>query len=266
VTGIPIEDIMPNPHQPRMQFDPAGLKELAASIREHGVIQPLIVARSRPTDPAPYQIIAGERRWRAAQLAGLADVPVIVKEASEIQMLELALVENLQRTDLSPLEAAEAYRALMEEFGLSQQQVAERVGKSRAAVANTVRLLKLPEPVRALLAGGSLSEGHARALLALTESEALVRAAEQVVARDLTVRQTEELVRRLAAANPHSLEPEPPADPDGAYTRRLEEAFRSALGTKVRLTRGRNGGQLVISFFSDEELNALFERIVSSEL
>lgn len=269
VLELAISDIIPNPRQPRTHMDSESLAELAASIKEHGLIQPLIVTRARPTERAPYQLIAGERRWRAAQLAGLTVVPAMVKEATPQQFLELALVENIQRADLAPLEEAEAYHALMDDFRLSQQEVADRVGKSRVAVANTLRLLRLPERVKALLAEGALTEGHARALLALPDDATIMRAADQVVARDLTVRQTEELVRRLAAtALSAATQPEEPSDddPDRIYTQRLEDAFRGALGTKVALTRGRRGGKLVISFFSDEELQAIYEHIVGQDL
>lgn len=269
VLALAVTDIIPNPHQPRTRMDDESLSELAASIKEHGLLQPLIVTRAQPTDRAPYQLIAGERRWRAAQLAGLTVVPAILKEATPQQFLELALVENIQRADLNPLEEAEAYHALMEEFKLSQQEVADRVGKSRAAVANTVRLLRLPDRVKALLAEGTLSEGHARALLALPDDASILAAADQVVARDLTVRQTEELVRRLLAAAttaaPAAELPDEKDDTDHLYTQRLEEAFRSALGTKVALMRGRRGGKLIISFYSDEELQAIYERIVGPQ-
>lgn len=271
ILELAVGDIIPNPRQPRTRLDEASLAELAASIKEHGLIQPLIVTRARPTERAPYQLIAGERRWRAAQLAGLTVVPALVKEATPQQFLELALVENIQRADLNPLEEAEAYHALMDDFKLSQQEVADRVGKSRVAVANTVRLLRLPERVKALLADGALTEGHARALLALPDDAAILRAADQVVARELTVRQTEELVRRLiATAQAATRVADEPVkgddDPDRIHTRRLEEAFRGALGTKVALSRGRRGGKLVISFFSDEELQTIYERIVGESL
>jgi ParB family transcriptional regulator, chromosome partitioning protein len=261
--AVPVSDIIPNPRQPRTRMDPESLAELAESIKEHGLIQPLIVTRTDPSASAPYQLIAGERRWRAAQMAGLETIAVLLKEATPQQFLELALVENIQRADLNPLEEADAYQALMSDFALSQQQVAERVGKSRVAVANTLRLLRLPERVKALLASGELTEGHARALLGLPEDEAITEAAGVVVSRGLNVRQTEDLVRRLAEAKPQ----EDPADadagdPDQAHTHRLEEAFRGALGTKVALSRGRKGGRLVISFYSDEELQSIYERIV----
>jgi ParB family chromosome partitioning protein len=284
VLEVPVADIMPNPRQPRAAIPPEALSELADSIREHGVIQPIIVARTEAiggvnsvtsprngigTSPAsPYQIIAGERRWRAARLAGLSTVPVIVKGATPQQFLELALVENIQRADLNPLEEAEAFRALMDDFGLNQAEVAEKVGKSRVAVANTLRLLRLPEPVKALLTEDVLSEGHARALLALPENGLIVRAAEQVVARELNVRQTEDLVRRLLASGatsaPNQEEAETTDDPDELHTRHLEDEFRNALGTKVSLSRGPRGGRLVISFYSEEELQSLYDRIIGA--
>jgi ParB family chromosome partitioning protein len=180
-TGVPIDAIVPNPHQPRTVIDPVALEELAASIREHGLIQPLIVTAMQPmgrgeiASPLQYQLIAGERRWRAARLAGLASVPVIIKEVAPQQMLELALVENLQRADLNPLESAAAYRQLMDEFGLTQDQVARRVGKTRVVVANALRLLRLPAPIKSSLAEGKISEGHARALLGLDKEDLQLR-------------------------------------------------------------------------------------------
>jgi ParB family transcriptional regulator, chromosome partitioning protein len=275
ILQIAVTDILPNPRQPRSAILPETLSELADSIREHGVIQPIIVTRAQVAQPdhsgsarSRYQIIAGERRWRAASLAGLSTVPVIVKEATPQQLLELALVENIQRADLNPLEEADAFRALMDDFGLSQGEVAEKVGKSRVAVANTIRLLRLPESVKELLAEGALSEGHARALLALDDADMLVKAAQQVLARDLTVRQTEELARRLLTADvssrPNRDESDSDDDIDPQHTRRLEDEFRSALGTKVALTRGPRGGRLVISFYSEEELQAIYDRIIGA--
>lgn len=266
ILQVPVGEIMPNPRQPRGKIAPESLNELAASIREHGLLQPLIVTRGRPTDRAPYQLIAGERRWRAAQLAGLSTVPVLIKEATPQQLLEIALVENIQRADLNALEEAEAYHALIEDFKLSQQEVADRVGRNRVTVANALRLLRLPDAVKALLSEGELTEGHARALLGLDDDSLIERAAEQVTARGLNVRQTEELVRRLLAAqhNEAAGDAEEAAPPD-PLTRQLEDAFRGALGTKVALTRGRRGGRLVISFYSDEELQTIYERIVGNE-
>lgn len=260
---VPIGSIGPNPLQPRAALAPETLAELAESIREHGVLQPLIVTRAA-SGPTEYTLIAGERRWRAAQLAGLATVPVIIQEASSREMLELALVENLQRADLNPLEAAGAFRQLIDEFGLTQEQVAARVGKSRAAVANTLRLLTLPAAAREALASGQISEGHARALLGLRSEEAVHVALAQVLSKGLTVRETEALVQRLNGERPapkaSGQRPTPPE------TQALEERFRQALGTKVSLVRGRKGGRLVIHFYSDEELDSLYRRLVGEDL
>ena len=257
VAEVPVDTITPNPRQPRVTMDRVALIELADSIREHGLIQPLIVTQSANG----YQLIAGERRWRAAQLAGLATVPVLVKEAAPQQMLELALVENLQRADLNPLEEAAAFRQLMDEFRLTQEKVAERVGRSRTAVANAVRLLKLPEPVKARLADGTISEGHARALQGLENDAAMLKALATVTRNALSVRQTEELVRRILA------EPKTKAKKvvASAETRSLEDRMRRALGTKVNLFRSRKGGKVVIHFYSDEELDAIYRRILGKD-
>lgn len=258
---VSIEAIVPNPRQPRSIFEPVALQELAASIREVGLIQPLIVQQlpesGQPGQPR-FQLITGERRWRAARLAGLQQVDVIVKDASPQQTLELALVENIQRADLNPLEEASAYKQLMEEFGLTQESIADRVGRSRVSVANTVRLLRLPEEVKAALLAGDITEGHARALLMLDEDEEKLLALRTVVKRRLSVRQTEELVRRLQAAMQHS----PRQRTRSPETEALEGRFRESLGTKVDLFRSRKGGKLVIHFYSDEELQALYEHIV----
>jgi len=260
---LPAAEIIPNPHQPRTVFDPQSLTELSASIAEHGIIQPLIVTES-PDQPQRYWLIAGERRWRAAQQAGLARVPVIVREASPQQLLEWALVENVQRADLNPLEEATAYHSLMTEFGLTQAQVAERVGKSRSAVANTVRLLGLPPTVQSALTDGKISAGHARALLSLSSRPAMEAALEQVVDQELTVRQTETLVRRL-------LEPPPPptatqSTQSQVHLRALEGRFRSTLGTKVSLERRQDGsGRLIIHFFNDDDLDSIYRQIVGEE-
>lgn len=252
---VPVATITPNPMQPRTTFDPDALAELADSVGEHGLIQPLIVTQQGPEH---YQLIAGERRWQAARMAGLATVPVIIKEATPQEALELALVENIQRADLNPLEEASAYRQLVDEFGLTQEQVAGRVGKSRVAVTNTMRLLRLPSEVRQALADGAIREGHARALLALPSDEEQVLALKAVVNRALSVRQTEELVRRLVA-EPQPKEKEP-ASPE---TQALEEDFRGTLGTKVNLYRNRKGkGRLVVHFYSEEELQTIYDVIV----
>jgi ParB family chromosome partitioning protein len=256
MTQVSVSAISPNPMQPRTALDPEALAELAASIGEHGLIQPLIVTQQ---GPERYQLIAGERRWQAARMAGLATVPVIVKEATPQQVLELALVENIQRADLNPLEEAVAFRQLVDEFGLTQEQVADRVGKSRVAVTNTMRLLRLPSEAKQALADGTIHEGHARALLALTTPEAQVAALKTVLDKDLNVRQTEELVRRLLAEPPPKKE-KPTISPE---VQSLEEDFRATLGTKVNLYKNRKGrGRVVIHFFSEEELQAIYDVIV----
>jgi ParB family chromosome partitioning protein len=256
LTEIPVAAISPNPMQPRAAFDPDSLSELADSINRHGMLQPLIVTQQ---GPERYQLIAGERRWQAARISGLATVPVIVKEATPQEALELALVENIQRADLNPLEEASAFRQLVDEFGLTQEQVADRVGKSRVAVTNTLRLLRLPAEVKQALADGTIREGHARSLLSLRTPEAQVTALKTVTGKALSVRQTEELVRRLL------VEPPPPKrqDPVSPETQALEQDFREVLGTKVDLRRNRRGrGRLVIHFFSEEELQTIYDMIV----
>ncbi len=259
---VAVNLIVPNPMQPRQALDPAALQELADSIREHGLIQPLIVTSIQdPASEAQYQIIAGERRWAAAKMAGLTAVPVIVKEATPQEMLELALVENIQRADLNPLEEAAAYRQLMDDFGLTQEQVAERVGKSRVTVANSVRLLRLPDEIKQALAENRISEGHARALLALNKRTEQLKVLEAIVKKDLNVRQTEEMVRRIVAGT----QPRRRGEPPSPETEALENEFRNALGTKVRLFRSKKGGKLVIQFYSEEELDAIYRLIVGGD-
>jgi len=263
---VNITDITTNPRQPRHEIEAETLRELADSISEHGLLQPLIVtARDVATgEGGPhYQLVAGERRWRAAKLAGLQTVPVLVKEATPQETLELALVENIQRADLNPLEEANAYHQLMDEFGLTQEQVAERVGRSRVTVTNSLRLLRLAEEIKAALLANRISEGHARALLGLNEEQLQLRVLHLIEKQGLSVRQTEELVRRLTSAKPQpGAQPQPPT----SETRALEDRFRQSLGTKVNLFRSKRGGRLVIHFFSEEELQSIYERIVGGEL
>ncbi len=258
---VPVDQIAPNPHQPRRAFDEEALNELAASIRIHGILQPLVLARATPTSPKPYYIIAGERRWRAAQLAGLTHVPAIIKEASQQQLMEWALVENLQRADLNPLEAAAAYKSLMEGFNLTQAQVAERVGKSRTAVANTLRLLNLPAEVQAALLDGRISEGHGRALLSLPDEAMQREVLEQILQHNLSVRQTEALVRRLRERPQPAPQPSP-AKPLSPELKAVEDAFREILGTKVEIRQGKKGGQIVIHFYSEEELEGIYNILI----
>lgn len=257
VLSVPVENIIPNPRQPRSRFDPAALEELAASIREHGVIQPLLV--SRDETGGGYILIAGERRWQAAKLAGLAEVPVITRQTTDLERLELALIENVQRADLNPLEEANAYRQLTEEFKLSHEEIASRVGKSRVAVTNTLRLLKLPEAAQQALVDGVISEGHARALLGLTNPLAQGAALKKVREHDLTVRQTEELVNKLKGEKPAPT-PKPAPSPDA---RELQERLEASLGTKVNLkTNQKGGGVLSLHYFSNEELDAILARLL----
>lgn len=252
---VAVSLIRRNPHQPRTTFPKEQLAELAESIRAHGVIQPLIVKRG-PGEQ--YTLIAGERRLLASRLAGLAEVPVVFREADDQALVELALVENVQRADLSPLEAAEAYQQLHSQFRLSHDQIAERVGKSRVAVTNTIGLLQLSEPVKKALASGSISEGHGRALNGLDTAAAQNAALRAVVSRDLNVRQTEELVRKLKGHKiKKAAKSNQPAD-----IAALQAELRDALGTKVSLAHGRKGGRLILFYYSDEELDNLVSRLL----
>ena len=260
INQISIDRISPNPRQPRTRFDANELDELAASIREHGVIHPLVVTHGENT--GEYILIAGERRLLAAGKAGLESVPVIIRDASQQQLVELALVENVQRADLGPLEAAEAYRQLAEDFNLSHDEIAARVGKSRVAVTNTLRLLKLPPSVLQALADGLITEGHARVLLALATVQAQSAALQTIIRHGLNVRQAEELIRKLSGQKPSR--PAKPGLPPELMA--LEGRMRDYLGTKVSLTRSRKGGTLVIHYYSDEELTALVDRILGEDL
>lgn len=259
VDMIPVEAISPNPRQPRTHINPEELAELSASIRENGIIQPLIVTRG--AQPGAFILIAGERRLLAARQAGLRSVPALIREATEQQHLELALIENVQRADLSPLEAAEAYRQLAEDFQLTHEQIAARVGKSRVTVTNTLRLLKLPESIQTGLAQSLITEGHARALLTLGTSQAQVAAFQTILHKDLNVRQTEELVRKLLGQKPA---PVPHAGSLPEVTA-IEDRLRQHLGTRVRLNPRKKGGTLVIHYYSEEELSALIDTLLGEE-
>jgi len=262
---VAVHEIRANPMQPRLSrgVEAMKLEELAGSIREHGILQPLIVTRTNGAG-APYTLVAGERRWRAAQLAGVSHVPVLIKDVAPQQMLEIALIENIQRSDLSPLEEAAAYQQLINDFGLTQDQVAERVGKSRVTITNIVRLLKLPGQIQKALMEGTISEGHARALLGLNSAVDQLVALEHIVKNALNVRQTEEVVRRMVEARP-APKRDRAADkrPEGAEE--YESKLRSTLGTKVSLQRSRKGGRIVIEYYSDEEFSSIYEKIVGRE-
>ncbi len=252
---IPSARIKRNPSQPRQRVDEAELAQLAASIRDHGLIQPVLVTETLDG----YQLVAGERRVRAAELAGLERVPAIVRQIAPRDQLELALVENLQREDLDPIEQAHAYRQLIDEFGFTQDELASRGAKARSTVANTLRLLDLEPEVQDAIASGAITEGHGRALGSLS-GPAQIQLLGLVTARDLSVRQTEELARRLkeGATQATSSTP-PPVDPD---LERVEDELRQALGTKVSVARSRRGGRIVIEYYSDEELTRLYDRLV----
>ena len=254
---IPISRIRGNPYQPRQRVEQKALESLAASIATHGVLQPVIVTEVLDG----YQLVAGERRVRAAQLAGLDRVPAIVRQMAERDQLAVALVENVQRADLNAIEEANAYRQLADEFGLSQDDIAARVGRARSTVTNTLRLLDLEPGVQQALGDGGISEGHARALVGATPT-AQRQLLEAIVARGLSVRQTEELVRRLRGASTATTRPAVAADVE---FERLEEELRRSLGTKVSLARSRKGGRIVIEYYSDEELSRLIERLTGGE-
>jgi ParB family chromosome partitioning protein len=242
--------LRPNQFQPRTSMDDAKIEELARSIRVNGIIQPIVVRRV----DGGYEIVAGERRWRAAQRAGLLKVPVVVRDIAEDRLLAVALIENIQREDLNPIEEAHAYRRLGEDYQLTQEQIAEAVGKDRSSIANYVRLLKLPQEVRASVGSGALSMGHARALLGLPDDSSQLRLARDVAAKHLSVRETEALVKK--ASEPVRIKPV--ADKD-VHTRAAEERLRFALGTRARINRKRKGGTIEIDFGTEEELQRIFE-------
>jgi ParB family chromosome partitioning protein len=256
VREIPVNAVKPNPRQPRTVFNDQELAELTASIQEHGVIQPLIITHGEA--PNQFTLIAGERRLMAAKNAGLKTVPAILRDSSEQDRLELALIENVQRADLSPLETAAAYRQLADEFNLSHSAIAKRVSKSRVSVTNTLRLLNLPPSVLEALSSGKISEGHARALLALPNAQAQAAAVQTVLDKNLSVRQTEELVRKFSGEKPTQ---KPKAQPIPEIAA-LEERLRSSLGTKVNLKHGKKGGTITIHYYSNEELDGLLQRFL----
>ena len=259
---VDIDRLTPNELQPRMQFDDGKLEELTRSVKDKGIIQPILV---RPLAGGAYRIIAGERRWRAAQRAGLLKVPVVVRDVAEgsTQQLELALIENVQRENLNPIDEALAYQRLADQFALTQEQIAAAVGKDRSSVANFMRLLKLPQEVRADLAAGSLSMGHARTLLSLPDAAAQRHAAREVISRSLSVRDTEVLVKRLADSASPKAAASKAAAPTDVHTRAAEDRMRFALGAKVKIVRRGAGGTIEIAFDSETELNRLYEYLTA---
>ena len=256
---VPVSAIRPNTHQPRRSFGEAGIRELAASIREVGILQPLVI---RATESG-FELIAGERRLRAAKEAGLDRVPVLIRQAAESESMELALVENLQREDLNPLETAAAYQALMDSFGFTKEQLAERLGKSRTAVTNTLRLTRLPASIRALILEGELAEGHARALLPLEDEQWMLRIAEQIIIEKLSVRKTEEIVRQeLSSPTPtEAREPSSRPSSEDQYGE-VSRQIQNALGLPAKVKASRKGGKIEIRFRSGEELEGLIALLI----
>lgn len=260
VTLLPLQKVEPNPNQPRKIFDEEQLQALSDSIAEHGLLQPLAV---RSIGDGYYQIIAGERRWRAARMAGLSEVPVLVVEADDRKVMELALVENLQRQDLNPMEESEGYRSLMEDFGLTQEQVAARVGKSRPAVANALRLLALPDEVRALVVDGTLSAGHARAVLSLPNERLQKAAAQKIIALRLSVRQAEAMCKRMAAEKEKE---EKTAPQTVDYVGECEKLLTRHLGRRVKIVSGKRKGHFELEFYGQDDLQRVYEALCAMKI
>jgi len=261
---LPIELVVPNPEQPRKHFEPALLRELADSIKLHGILQPIVVS-PHPHDPGHYILIAGERRWRAAQLAGQHEVPAVVRDTPESDRLELAVLENLQRLDLSPIEEAQAYRQLMDVRGYTQEQLAERISKDRSTVANALRLLKLPPKVQDLVQDGRLGMGHARALLSLEDPADMLRLAYETIEKGLSVRAVEKLVRELLRPNTPEPEPDPETRQRQVIVRDLEERLRRALGVKVAVrtdAKKKGSGTIEVPYGNLDELDRLLETLL----
>ncbi|MFG6113620.1 ParB/RepB/Spo0J family partition protein [Halobacillus sp. MO56] len=255
IQEVSVKQCRPNPYQPRKRFDSKAIQELQASIEEHGILQPLIVRKSIKG----YEIVVGERRYRAAKAAGLAKVPAVIRELTDEQMMELALLENLQREDLSPIEEAEAYKQLINELGITQETLAKRLGKSRSHIANLVRLLSLPEPIIAWINEGKLSMGHGRALLGLKDKEKLVPIAEKIQADIMNVRQVELLITQLNENNQKKKEKDRSHKKKDIFLQEQEAALRDQLGTGVTIHRGKRKGKIEIEFFTDDDLNRILE-------
>ena len=250
---LKISQVEPNRDQPRKQFDQESLEELAGSIRQYGIIQPIIVCKKQDY----YEIIAGERRWRAAKMAGLKEIPVVVKEYTDKEIAEISLIENIQRENLNPIEEAMAYKSLIEEYNLTQEELSERVSKSRSQITNTMRLLKLHEEVQKMLTDGSITAGHARALLGLEIQEEQLRVAEKIVSETLSVRETEELVRLLN--NPPKTQKRTASKTNSVFYKDLERRMTETLGTKVRIHQNEGGkGKIEISYYSEDELDRIY--------
>jgi ParB family chromosome partitioning protein len=254
VSTLPVSEIEPNRDQPRKQFDAAALADLADSIREYGVLQPLVV---RPMPDGSYQLVAGERRWRASRMAGLSEVPVVIKELTDAQTMELALIENLQREDLNPIEEANGYRELMDKFGLTQEQVSGRVGKSRPVVTNAMRLLNLPPEVQTMVSSGQISSGHARSLLSLEDAESIRQTAFEIIRKGLSVRQVEAIAKKAKAEKKGQKAAKPQTAWDQSFFTEMQLALSQTLSRKVKV-EGENGkGRLIIEFYDEDDLKRL---------
>lgn len=258
VISVSIKELRPNPYQPRRVFNQDKLNELAKSIEEHGIIQPIIVRRSLNG----FEIVAGERRWRAAQLAKLDIVPCVQRDFSDLQLSEIALIENLQREDLNPIEIAEAYSKLMQNFSLTQEELAKKVGQSRSHVANFLRLMNLPKEIREYVSRGTISMGHARAILGLTDRSQQILLAKKIVEEDLSVRVVEQIVNRFS--NTGNREPKKPVKPS-PIIKQYEEQFRNYLGTSVRIMQGKKRGKIEIDFFSSDDLERILQIISETQ-
>lgn len=254
VREMKINEIEPSIGQPRKYFDDDKILQLAESIKQHGIVQPLIVKKEEDT----YKIVAGERRWRAARLAGLETVPVIIKELSGKQVMEIALIENIQREDLNPIEEAEAYEKLIAEFGMTQEEISIAVGRSRPAIANSIRLLTLPEKLRNLVINGDLSSGHARTMLSIEDKEIQIKTSEEIISKGLNVRESEKLVKKILSKK----EKKAPKRLDEEYLA-IEDRFREILGTKVKIVKNNKCGKIVIEYYSVEEMERIVDLIES---
>lgn len=255
---LPISQVEPGLNQPRKHFDEEALAELAASIRQHGVLQPLTVRRLAS---GYYQIIAGERRWRAARMAGMTEVPAMIIEADDRKVMELGLIENLQREDLNPMEEAAGYRTLIQDYGLTQEEAARRVSKSRPAVANAMRLLALPQEVQWLIEQGNLSAGHGRALLSLPTAEAQIAFAEEIMGKIYSVRETEERIRRILQAGENPVPEKPEPHPHRIYFKEAERQLTAGLGRKVTISQGKKKGKIALEYYDQEDLEALMKAL-----
>lgn len=258
IVKLRLSKVEPNKEQSRKTFEEDSLNELAQSIKQFGIIQPIVVCKKDDY----YEIIAGERRWRAAKIAGLTEIPVIIKEYQEKERAEVSLIENIQRENLNPIEEAAAYRQLIDEYNLTQESLAERISKSRTAIANTMRLLKLHEDVQQLVIDGKLSNGHARALLGIEEQEKQYEAAQKVIEENLTVRQTEELVKEMTTSEKSAAKPAKKKNKDDYIYKDLEKHLTDALGTKVKISqKEKGGGRIEISYFSDYDLDRIYRQL-----